>query len=307
METDSRIAALNSEFSVPGTAQIVAGNGRLAKVQIETKSAKAEIFLHGAQITSWQPAGMGEVLFLSEKSLWQDGKAIRGGIPVCFPWFRAKSDDSHAPSHGFVRIREWQLESISPAAEEEVCARFSIVSDDSSRKWWPFEFELEYAITMGKSLRLELKMTNTGDKTLKFEEALHTYFKVGDVRRARVHGLDGLNYLDNRDGNREKKQQGEFTLSRQTDNAYGNATSPVEIADPVLGRRLRTRKKDSNSTIVWNPWSDGAAGMADFGPEEWQGMLCVEGGNIMNSAVTLAAGETHTMTVAIEALAGEGA
>lgn len=307
MVTNSRIAALNRQFSLTGMAEIVEGNGGLPKIRIETPSAGADIYLHGAQITSWQPAGMDEVLFLSEKSLWQDGKAIRGGIPVCFPWFRAKSDDPHAPSHGFVRTREWQLESISRASDNAVCVRFSIANADSSRKWWPFEFQLEYAITMGKSLRLELKMTNTGDKNLKFEEALHTYFKVGDVRRARVHGLDGVNYLDNRDGNHEKQQQGDLVLARQTDNAYRNSSGPLEIADPVLGRCLRTGKRNSNSTIVWNPWNDGAAGMADLGPEEWQGMLCVEGGNIMNSAVTLAAGETHTMMVGIDALAGLGA
>jgi glucose-6-phosphate 1-epimerase len=306
MDKNSKIRTLNSQFSLTGIAEIVEGNGGLPKIRIETPSARAEIYLHGAQITSWQPTGMGEVLFLSEKSLWQDGKAIRGGIPVCFPWFRAKSDDPHAPSHGFVRTREWLLESISPASEDAVCARFSIGSDDSTRKWWPFEFRLELAITVGRTLRLELKMENTADKTLKFEEALHTYFKVGDVRRARVYGLDGVNYLDNRDGNREKQQQGELALTRQTDNAYRNASGPLEIGDPVLVRRLRTRKKNSNSTIVWNPWSDGAAGMADFGPEEWRGMLCVEGGNIMNSAVPLAAGETHTMSVVIDALAGLG-
>jgi glucose-6-phosphate 1-epimerase len=299
MDTNSRTAALNSRFSLPGLAQIVAGNGGLAKIKIETRSASAEIYLHGAQITSWQPAGTEEVLFLSGKSHWQDGKAIRGGIPVCFPWFRAKADDPHAPSHGFVRTREWQLESMSATPGHVVCARFSISSDDESRKWWPFEFRLEYAITVGESLKLELAMTNTGNKDLRFEEALHTYFKVGDVRQARVTGLDGVTYFDNRDGNREKQQQGELAVTRQTDNAYRNATGPVEIADSNFGRRLRTGKENSASTIAWNPWSEGAAGLADFGTDEWQSMLCVEGGNILDSAVTLKAGETHTMTVGI--------
>lgn len=303
MDKDSRIAEWNSRFSLPGLAKIVAGNGRLAKIHIETPSAKAEVYLHGAQITSWQPAGAGEVLFLSEKSNWQDGKAIRGGIPVCFPWFRAKADDPQAPSHGFVRTREWQVESISSVAEDAVCARLSTRSDDRSRRWWPFEFRLEYAVTVGKTLKLELTMTNDADRELRFEEALHTYFKVDDVQRARVTGLEGVSYLDNRDGNRQKKQRGELVIAKQTDNAYQNATGPVEIADPLLMRRLRTRKEGSASTIVWNPWSDGAAGLADFGTDEWQKMLCVEGGNIIDSAVVLKPGTSHTITVIIEAIA----
>lgn len=302
MDRKSTNAVLNSQFSLPGMAQIVSGNGDLPMIQIDAGSAKAEIYLHGAQITSWQPADAGEVLFLSAKSQWQDGKAIRGGIPMCLPWFRAKADDAHAPSHGFVRTKEWQLESILAASDDAVRALFSTCSDDSSRKWWPFEFRLEYAITVGRSLKLELTMTNTGDKDLRFEEALHTYFKVGDVLQAQVLGLDDKTFLDNRDGNREKQQPGELVLIKQTDNAYRNTTGPVEIIDQILARRLRTEKKNSDSTIVWNPWSDGAAGMADLGPDEWQTMLCVEGGNILNSAITLRPGEAHTMTVLIEVL-----
>ena len=302
MDEQSSIAELNNRFSLPELAQIVAGRGGLPKIQIQGQSAEAEIYLHGAQITSWQPVGTGEVLFLSERSHWQDGKAIRGGIPICFPWFRAKADDPKAPSHGFVRTRQWRLGSLSAANEEEVCARLSTGSDDRSRKWWPFEFRVEYAITVGKRLRLELTVTNTGDQNFRFEEALHTYFLVGDVRRVLVAGLEGVTYLDNRDGNQEKMQHGGLVVAGQIDNAYRNASGPVEIVDPAPARRLVTRKENSASTIVWNPWSDGAAGLADLGPEEWQRMLCVEGGNILDSAVTLKSGESHSLTVVIEAI-----
>lgn len=300
MTDKSKIAALNEKFGISGIAQIAAGSGGLPRVQIGTPSAKADIYLHGAQVTSWQPARTADVIFLSEKAQWQDGKAIRGGIPVCFPWFRAKADDPQAPAHGFARTKEWQVESISMAENEAVCARFSIASDAGSRKWWPFEFRLEYAITVGKVLKLELKMNNTGGKALRFEEALHTYFRVGDVREVRVRGLGGLKFLDNRDGNREKMQAGELVLEKQTDNAYRNASGPVEIVDAVVGRRLTTVKHNSNSTIVWNPWRDGAAGMSDFGDEEWTSMLCVEGGNIMSAGVDVGPGDSHTMAVSIE-------
>ena len=162
MENDTKIDALNQQFSIPGIAQVISGNGSLPKISIETKAARAEIYLYGAQVTSWRPSGADEVLFVSEKSYWEAGRAIRGGIPVCFPWFRAKADDRHAPSHGFVRTKEWRVDSIVPEAEGSVCVCLSTESDESTRRWWPFDFRLEYRITVGTSLRLELTMENSG-------------------------------------------------------------------------------------------------------------------------------------------------
>ena len=299
MENKARIAGLNERFAIPGVAQVESGNGGFPRIAIETSAATAEIYLYGAQVTSWKPADADEVLFLSDKSYWETGRAIRGGIPVCFPWFRAKADDPHAPSHGFVRTKEWQLESISREAGDTVCVCLSTASDESARRWWPFDFRLEYCITIGKNLRLELLMKNCGQSALRFEEALHTYFKVGDAEQARVRGLDGMVFLDNRDGNRAKKQSSDLVISRQTDNAYMNAMDTVEIFDPVLKRTLKTEKEGSASTIVWNPWSDGATAMADLGEDEWRGMLCAEGANILSSAPTLDSGHTHTMTITI--------
>ncbi len=177
---------------------------------------------------------------LSSKSNWQTGKAIRGGIPVCFPWFRAKADDAKAPAHGFVRTKEWRIESIAEEQGDAVCVRLSTESDDASRQWWPFDFRLDYSVTVGSELKLELAMSNTGLSELRFEEALHTYFRVGDVESACVRGLDGVAYLDNRDGNRTKTQSGDLQLAAQTDNAYLDATGEVVIFDPVLRRKLST-------------------------------------------------------------------
>lgn len=298
MELD-KIGALNERFSIPGVAWIARGNGDLPKILIETKSATAEIYIYGAQVTSWVPTGQGEVLFISKNSYWEPGRAIRGGIPVCFPWFRAKPDDPHAPSHGFVRIKEWQVESFARVSDESVCVCLSTESDETTRSWWPYEFGLQYRITVGTSLKLELTMENTGSSSFRYEQALHTYFKVEDVKQAKVRGLDGITYLDNRDGNREKRQSGELTIARQTDNAYKDATGSVEIIDPVMGRVMTTEKQGSSSTIVWNPWEDGTSSIADLGNEEWRLMLCVEGGNILSSAVSLAPLQNHTMTIGI--------
>ncbi len=299
MANDARILALNESLARPGGAQIVDGNGGLPKIQIHTAFAGADIYLHGAQVTSWRPAGAEEVLFVSEKSHWEDGRAIRGGIPVCFPWFRAKADDPQAPAHGFVRTKEWKLESLTEMPGDSVCVYLSTESDEATRRWWPFEFRLEYRITVGVRLNLELRLKNTGRSAFRFEEALHTYFNVGDMERVKVKGLDGAAYLDNRDRNRRKTQTGDLRLSAQTDDAFVGASGSVEILDEVLRRRVTTEKRNSYSTIVWNPWRDGADSMSDLGADEWRRMLCVEGGNILDSAIVVGPQESHTLTVEI--------
>jgi glucose-6-phosphate 1-epimerase len=293
------IDELNREMKLSGCAEMVSGSGGLPKMRLKSGSSTAEIYLHGAQITSWKPNGADEVLFLSEQSHWEEGRAIRGGIPICFPWFRAKPDDPEAPIHGFVRTKEWRIESVGETTKAPAEVVFSTESDEASRAWWPFDFRLEYRIAIGETLKLELEMKNTGQTGVRFQEALHTYFNVGDVKRARVHGLDGTPYLDNIDGNQEKQQRADLAFTRQTDNAYRNATGPVEIHDPVLHRRVRTEKRNSASTIVWNPWSDGAAKLTDLTNTEWRRMLCVEGGNVLDFAVELEPGTAHVLGIEI--------
>ena len=246
---------------------MVSGNGGLPKVRVTTPSASAEIYLHGAQITSWQPAGAAEVIFLSARSHWQDGRAIRGGIPICFPWFRAKADDAQAPAHGFVRTREWRLDSVTTEEDGAVIVTCSTESDALTRRWWPHEFRIVHRVTIGRTLGLELTATNTGAAILSFEEALHTYFRVGEARNVRVRGLDQVMYLDNTDGNREKIQSGDVVFGGATDNAYLNAHGAVELVDPATHRALRTDKENSATTVVWNPWQQGAASLADLGDD----------------------------------------
>ena len=299
----SQIDALNRRFELPEIAAVVPGNGGLAKVRVTTSLAAGEVYLHGAQVTSWKPAGAEEAIFLSQHSHWQDGRAIRGGIPICFPWFRAKADDAQAPAHGFVRTREWQLDSVTAEGDGCVAVTCSTGSDDATRRWWPHEFRLVHRVTIGSSLHLELTVTNLGSAPFVFEEALHTYFRVGAAERARVRGLDQVTYLDNTDGNREKVQSGDVALTAPTDNAYLNTRSALELIDPTLHRILRTNKQNSATTVVWNPWQQGAVSLADLGADEWRLMTCVEASNILRSAVSLAPGEQHAMGATLSTVA----
>src|SRR5262249_9963354 len=203
MNTDFDVTELGRRFRIPGVAQVREGNGGLSRVTITSSRAKGEMYLHGAHVTSWCPRAHDEVLFVSSRSRWQDGEAIRGGVPICFSWFRAKTDDPHAPAHGFVRTKTWQLESIIETDAGVTVTMFT-ESDDLTRHWWPGEFHLLHRATFGSELKLELVCTNTGRTPLRFEEALHTYNQVTDVANARVQGLDATHYLDNTDSNREK-------------------------------------------------------------------------------------------------------
>ncbi|MBV8115326.1 MAG: D-hexose-6-phosphate mutarotase [Silvibacterium sp.] len=288
------IGEWNERFGISDVAEVVAGQNGLALVRAKAESASAEIYLHGAQVTSWKPAGTDEVLFLSTQSRFADGKAIRGGIPICFPWFRGKADDPKAPAHGVVRTKEWDLTGIARDGDA-VVVTLRTESDEASRKWWRGEFRAEYRVRVGAELSLALKVVNTGSNPIRFEEALHTYHRVGDAERVRVTGLNGTPYLDNMDGNRQKRQAGDVVFRAQTDNAYLDTTEALEVVDPVLGRRIRTVKRNSWTTVVWNPWRDGAKALADLGDDEWRTFACAEASNIMAHAVELAPGEEHTM------------
>jgi len=216
MDKQSHIDALNRRFGIAGAAQVIAGNGGLPKISVTTRAASAEIYLYGCQVMSWRPAGAEEVIFVSDHSLWEEGQAIRGGVPICFPWFRAKADNPHAPKHGFVRTREWQLDSINAAEDGAVIVVCSTQSDGSTLRWWPHEFHLEHRVTVGSTLSMELTVTNTGSSPLSFEEALHTYFNVGQVQSVRVRGLDNVAYLDNNDSNREKVQSRDLVIAARS-------------------------------------------------------------------------------------------
>jgi len=252
------VAELDRRLGIPGVARVSEGNGGLTRAQIRGAFGEAEIYLHGAHLTSWKPAGHDEVLFISTTSRWEEGHAIRGGIPICFPWFRGKVDDPHAPAHGFVRTKVWQLESIMEN-ENGIAVSMFTQSDENSRKWWPGEFRLVHRVTFGSELRLELVCTNTGTTPFRFEEALHTYNRIANIQDSRVHGLDSVSYLDNTESNQEKTQRGDVLIASPTDRAYRNTQNEVDLLDPYQKRRIRLRKENSLSTVVWNPWSDGAA------------------------------------------------
>jgi glucose-6-phosphate 1-epimerase len=267
------------------------GHG-LARLRIAAPGADAEavVYFQGAHVTHYRPRGAAPVLFTSADSRFARGEPIRGGVPVIFPWFGPHPTDPAAPAHGFARVREWTLHDVL-GDEGSVTATFVLAEERA--------FELLYAVTVGQTLGLSLRVSNRSAAPMTFEEALHTYLAVADVRAVRVEGLSGREYLDKVDGKKRKTQSGPVTIAGETDRVYLNTPDAVTVHDPGAGRRLTVTKEDSASTVVWNPWVEKAKKLADFGDDEWPRMLCVETANVAENAVTLAPGESHVMRAAV--------
>lgn len=292
--TSTSVETLQARFGLPDLAHVTTGHGGLTCVRITAPAATGEIYLHGAHIAAWRPAGCEEMIFMSRNAQWADGEAIRGGVPICTPWFRAKEDDPSAPKHGPVRIKSWNLEAVETAGDA-VRVTLATANDAVGKQWWPYDFTMRLRATFGASLHIELDYTNQASGPVTIAEALHSYLALGDVREATIAGLDGTRYRDNLDDNREKRHQGVFHFTKETDNAYLDTTTELVVTDPVLKRRIRIGKLNSQSTVVWNPSVEGAKRIPDLGDDEWPYFACVEASNVMDCALSVAPGETHTL------------
>jgi D-hexose-6-phosphate mutarotase len=293
-------SALHSRFGIPGVVDVAPAAGGLPAVAITTPQAEALVYLHGAHITHFQPLDQQPILFVSDKSLFQPGKAIRGGIPVIFPWFGPNKTDPKLPSHGFARTMPWTLAYTAQHKDGSVSVTLDLADDEAARKLWPHPFELEYRITVSDSLRLELQVRNPGPDSFNFEEALHSYFAVEDSRQITIQGLANREYLDKtQDMKRFRQTDPEVKITAETDRHYLATQDPVIIHDPAAKRNILIEKERSEVTVVWNPWIEKSKTFADLGEEEWQKFVCVETANAYDYAVELPAGATHTMTARI--------
>lgn len=286
---------LQRRFGVPGVVTIDEGRGSLPRLVVSSDLASAEVYLHGAHLTSFQPRGARPLLFMSEKSHYDAAKPLRGGVPVIFPWFGPRAGAPDAPMHGFVRTRAWGLESCAPQPDGSVRVALTLTGDASTLSLWPHPFSLRLVFTVGRSLGIEMEV-RAGDAPFSFEEAFHTYLLVGDVRQVRVDGLQNAEYVDKVDAFKRKTQPPEpIRITGETDRVYVNTRAACAVQDPVLERTLIVEKENSSSTVVWNPWINKARAMPDFGDEEWPSMICVETANVGDAAVRLDAGQAHWM------------
>lgn len=260
------------------------GNGGLERVRIENEECEAELYLNGATLTAWKPRSQARpVLWTSKQATWIAGKAIRGGVPLCFPWFGPKAG---AAQHGWARTSAWSLDQaddrqlvLSLAPRDGLAAR--------------------YVVRAGAELELEFTAINAGSSVATVEVALHAYFEISDPTAVYISGLEGATYLDRIAGGARARQEGVVTIGGEVDRTFVGHAGTVELWDPGLRRKIIIRKERSNSTVVWNPWIDKARAMADFGDEEYQQMVCIEPANAGEDALLLKPGESHLTRVVI--------
>jgi glucose-6-phosphate 1-epimerase len=286
---------------LPPSVRLEEDEGRLPRLSIRNAQGAAEVCFQGAQITSWHPAGSRErVLWLSRESLFEPGKPIRGGVPICFPWFSKLRSAPTAPPHGFARTTAWTLIGAREDAAGTVTLEMELAGDAVSPHW-PHRFQARCRIGIGAALRLDLDVLNRGDAPFTYEEALHAYFDVHDIRNVSLTGLEDAAFIDKAAGaGREAPGSGPLRFAGQTNRVYADTRAACVIHDPDRHRDIVVGKSGSDSTVVWNPWADRAREMTDFADDEWPGMVCVEPCNVGVSARTLGPGESHTMTVTIE-------
>jgi glucose-6-phosphate 1-epimerase len=289
---------------LPDGARLEKGPGGLERLVLSAPDGEAVVTLHGGHVTHFRPRDERPVLWVSARSRFEAGKPIRGGVPICFPWFGPKAGAPDAPLHGFARILPWSLAAVAPEGGG-LRATLELTAEAAARGGFPHELGLSLAVTVGRALRMELTVGNTDAAARTFEAALHSYFAVSDVRQVRIRGLEGAPYVDKTAAMARRTGASEsIAIAAETDRVYPGATGAVTIEDPGWRRRIFVRKSGSATTVVWNPWVAKAKAMPDFGDDEWSGMVCVETANAMDDAVTLAPGAAHVMTATIEVQAG---
>jgi len=298
-----RAEDLAAKFGIAGVLDFTTAGSGLVKAVVAIDGVAGEVFPQGAQVTRWEPPGARPVIFMSPNSAFAPGTALRGGVPIIFPWFGPHRTAKEAPQHGFVRATPWRLDSVERGAGE-LTMTFSLSSDEATSPFWPEPYRALYTVSFGRTLSLTMTVQNRAGHPITFEEALHTYFAVSDIADVSVTGLSGRTYIDKTDGARRKAQDGAVTFAKHTDSVYLDTSNHRAIDDRQWRRRIAIDSDGAASTIVWNPWAENAAAMRDLGAEAWHGMVCVETGNAADNEVRLAADSEHRMStqIAIAAL-----
>ncbi len=277
------------------------GQGDLDCLFIETPGAQAELFLQGAHLANWKPRNHQPVLWMSQKSHYTPGKPLRGGVPICLPWFGPNPDNAQLPLHGFARLLPWTVSRMTQSPDGPVTVELTLQSDATTREIWPHDFAAVFSVTIAARLTMSLEVTNTSSVPFTFTEALHTYLAVSDVRKVTITGLEQARFFDKAAGGVAKPASGTpMQITGETDRVYLGTRDSVTVTDPGHNRRLILSKAGSEATVLWNPWIAKAKAMPDFGDDEWPQMLCIETANAMEHAITLGPGACHTLSAMID-------
>lgn len=295
------LQTLTDSFAILGVLAFDETEGGLIRARVTTPACTAEVYLHGAHLTHWQPAGHGPVLFLSEQSHFAPDKPIRGGVPLVFPWFGPRAGErTDGPLHGFARIETWDL-AFAALSGDDLHLTLTLAPTDQSRALGFDQFSVAMQFILGETLTMRLTVANQSTEPMHIAEAFHTYLTVGDATQVRITGLGDTEYLDKTDNFTRKRQtEPVLTLTAETDRPYLNTTAAVTLEDPALRRTISIAKQGSQTTVVWNPWK----ALPDMADDAWRGMTCIETANAIENAITIAPNSTHTMesVISVESL-----
>jgi len=296
-----QINQLNQRFAVNSentTLRFVDAESDIPRIVIQNRKAKALISLQGAHLLSWVPAGQSDVLWLSEQAIFKQGKSVRGGIPICWPWFGAHETNDTLPAHGFARTVMWQVVKTEALSDDETMIVFRLdcrYQDQAVSNMWSHAVSVEYTLIIGDSLTLSLKTHNHSDHAVLIGQAFHTYFNIDNIKDTQVCGLENKSYLDKPDNFKQKIQSGPLVVTNEVDRVFINTEDAVAIKNK--SRVITISKQGSCSTVVWNPWKDVAEKMGDMGEHGYRQMLCVESANAADDTRTIEAGASHQLSV----------
>lgn len=266
----------------------------LEYIEIENSVASAKIALQGAQLFDYTIKGKGSVLFLSETADFKKGKAIRGGIPICWPWFGVNAQDSSLPRHGFARTSLWRYVSTEMLNESKTKVTLELQSSPQTLELWPYDFRLTLDIYISEELRIELSTLNRDTKSFDISSALHTYLKIDDIYKTVVNGLEESRYFD-KTTNCWNKQESPIDFTKEIDRIYQNVDNDVIVKDSILSHTIKS--EGTKTIVVWNPAKVLAESMLDL--SHYAQMLCVESANVLDDTVTLNPSESHSLVQVI--------
>ncbi|MDD4016367.1 MAG: D-hexose-6-phosphate mutarotase [Kiritimatiellae bacterium] len=292
------INVLNRRFGAPGRIAFRTDKMGAPILALVNRYGSCELSLYGGHVLDYRPIGHVPVLFMSKKSLFEPGKPIRGGIPVCWPWFGSASEKT-LPLHGFARIMPWDLHSTEYSSDVTE-ARLSLSASEATRRFWPHAFELTLRVWLDQRLNLALTTVNRDAHPITFTQAFHPYFRIRQIMDVNVRGLDQAPYRDLLT-NQTGTQTGVLNIRAETDRVYTPPAPECVLHDPGIGRALALAYTGAKRLVVWNPWIDKARAMPDFGDDEYTGMICLEPANTDGDEVTLEPGARHTLSLALQA------
>lgn len=273
----------------------------LVYAMVSNKYSDATICLYGAHIVSYSPTKNMEVLWMSPYSSFEQGKAIRGGIPVCFPWFGPHESDENLPQHGFARIMDWEVTKTETLESGESMICLQLCSSDKTKEFWPHDFCAEMIFKVGAKLSVTLKVNNTSADSIEYTSALHSYFSLSGIENISIEGLENTRYQNQLDGGDYKQETPLLTINKAETRHYYNTETTCVINDPIFNRRINIEKLGSKNSTVWNPWAETCAEMGDMPNDAYETFVCLETVNKIDDAIKLAPGASHETTAIISA------